>query len=459
VSLLSANIAGDVRMMGSTFETGINADYLHVGGTLFLREGAAVRGGPLALNGANIANDLDMSHSVFEAGINANGAHIGGDLYLHNGAAVRGGAVSLVSANIGSDLWMTGSTFETGINGDRLHVGGSLFLGESATVRGGPLRLTSAKIDGDIELTESNFESEIKASTLGVGKNILAREAVFSITPDFTSSHVAENVDLSNSELPGLDFTRVGIGGDLRVAWPDYPPPRWQPNAKMILRDAHVGAIQDDTGDPSKDPWPCQLDLVGFSYDRFGESHDASWAINWLARDRAATRQPYQQLATAFRLAGDFDKAEAVLTAARDRDLRLDWHNGKCRYGLGLLLMNANCWSAVGLGLLKITIGYGIGRGYFLALVWVVGFTVVGALVLRCSPHAREHGRLWCLGASLSRLLPVIELNKEFVDFFNDPNRWRLKAWQLTYFAGHAVMGYVLASFIVAALAGLTQAR
>ena len=44
---------------------------------------------------------------------------------------------------------------------------------------------------------------------------------------------------------------------------------------------------------------------------------------------------------------------------------------------------------------------------------------------------AREkpRGAVWCFGASLSRLLPGIELNKEFADFFNDPNRENLKPW------------------------------
>jgi hypothetical protein len=34
-----------------------------------------------------------------------------------------------------------------------------------------------------------------------------------------------------------------------------------------------------------------------------------------------------------------------------------------------------------------------------------------------------KHGFVWCFGASLSPLLPVIEINKEFTEFFNDPKR------------------------------------
>ena len=34
-----------------------------------------------------------------------------------------------------------------------------------------------------------------------------------------------------------------------------------------------------------------------------------------------------------------------------------------------------------------------------------------------------KHGFVWCFGARLSPLLPVIEINKEFTEFFNDPKR------------------------------------
>ena len=37
------------------------------------------------------------------------------------------------------------------------------------------------------------------------------------------------------------------------------------------------------------------------------------------------------------------------------------------------------------------------------------------------SPPARARGALWVLGASLHRLLPIVELNKEFRDFFENP--------------------------------------
>jgi hypothetical protein len=61
------------------------------------------------------------------------------------------------------------------------------------------------------------------------------------------------------------------------------------------------------------------------------------------------------------------------------------------------------------------------------------------------------------LGASLGRLLPVIELNKEFTDFFNDPKRRRLTNLQVFIFSAIGVVGWVLGAILVAAVSGLTQ--
>jgi hypothetical protein len=70
---------------------------------------------------------------------------------------------------------------------------------------------------------------------------------------------------------------------------------------------------------------------------------------------------------------------------------------------------------------------------------------------------------LWRLGASLHRLLPVVELSKEFKDFFDNPQPSNaeeprnLNRWQTAYFAGHAIAGWVLGLFLLAAMSGLTQ--
>jgi hypothetical protein len=58
---------------------------------------------------------------------------------------------------------------------------------------------------------------------------------------------------------------------------------------------------------------------------------------------------------------------------------------------------------------------------------------------------------------SLTRLLPVIEVNKEFTDFFNDPYRQRLTGWQSFIFSLIGLVGWVLGAILIAAVSGLTQ--
>jgi hypothetical protein len=106
--------------------------------------------------------------------------------------------------------------------------------------------------------------------------------------------------------------------------------------------------------------------IVGFQEPATGESRfkydalaaktsvDAKDRLGWLARDLSYTPQPYEQLASVFRAAGEPAKTQAVLYESRERARReTTWPR----------------W--FGLTLLKWTIGYGIGLGYFRALGWM----------------------------------------------------------------------------------------
>jgi hypothetical protein len=231
-------------------------------------------------------------------------------------------------------------------------------------------------------------------------------------------------------------------------------------------------SIEDAAG-----AWPDRIDLKGFTYNRLGGSlatgavemmrRPAGHYVAWLARDPVLSRQPYEQLASVFRTAGDRDRADAILTAYRDRERAEAWRDGKCwntenpLWQRPLAWGHENCRNALWLGLLWATIGYGIGDGPFRILYWVLGVTALGMLVLafaRPDP-ARPRGVLWCFGASLDHLLPIVELNKEFSDYFHDPERRRLRGWQLSYFAFHALVGYALGFFLLAGLTGLTQGQ
>jgi hypothetical protein len=110
--------------------------------------------------------------------------------------------------------------------------------------------------------------------------------------------------------------------------------------------------------------------------------------------------------------------------------------------------------------LLRWGAGYGIGTYMFRALYCALGLAVVGAFVLKLWVRGvadAEHGPLWCFGASVNRLLPVLNLKKEFADFFDDPKLNKFTSWQDFLFTALAVLGWVLGAVVVAAVAAITH--
>jgi len=53
------------------------------------------------------------------------------------------------------------------------------------------------------------------------------------------------------------------------------------------------------------------------------------------------------------------------------------------------------------------------------------------------------------VGFSLDKLLPIIKLN--------DAYKFDFHGWQLAYFYLHEILGFVLGSFVVAGMSGITK--
>ena len=216
----------------------------------------------------------------------------------------------------------------------------------------------------------------------------------------------------------------------------------------LTLRNTHIGNLMD-----AKDAWPAQghLHLDGFNFNHLGgfagdtgpemRARGMDWWDNWARLDPDYSPAPYAQLAAALTSAGDRDAANEIRYLGRVRE---------CETEKGLA--GALC------GALQYVAGFGIGTYTFRVLDWVLGFSLAGtALLLMTVPTAKQHGPIWCFGASLARLLPVIEVNQEFAEFFNDPKRERLTGWQSFVFSAMGIVGWLLAAILGVAVSGLAQ--
>jgi hypothetical protein len=136
------------------------------------------------------------------------------------------------------------------------------------------------------------------------------------------------------------------------------------------------------------------------------------------------------------RKSGNVNAANSVLFSGKERERSL--------YHSWLRWLEATFESEV--------IGYWIFP--FRILYWLVLLILVGALVLMGSPAGREKGVLWVIAASAQRVLPIIQLNKEFDEFFDDPDRTRVRSWQVGFFCIFAVLGWLLGLILIGLISG-----
>jgi hypothetical protein len=301
--------------------------------------------------------------------------------------------------------------------------------------------LRGAKIGDQISMIGSKFTGKLNMGSTKVGGAVFARNSVFDENAKWSLifAEIGSNLDLRQATLTVLDLTGTRIGGELRLGTAIRDDaPNWRNGSRMTLRNTNVGAVQD-----REDSWPKMLELEGFTYRRLGGfggegtadigKRNSVWSIEWLARDPTYSPQPYEHLADVLRQSGQPEKADDVLYAGRERE----------RAGV-----------ATGLDFVWKTVLHAfIGHGYRVhrALYWILGFVVLGAVVLRISGEGQRNRMPIGLSYSLDTLIPIVRLREYHYSHVD------LAGWARYYFYVHQLMGYVLASFLIAGLSGLTK--
>ncbi|HEY8874886.1 MAG TPA: hypothetical protein VIM52_17790 [Stellaceae bacterium] len=408
--------------------------------------------GAIDLRDAHLAGSLVLDGTVVAGRFDGNNLRALGDLTMKSGASFRGPIV-LRDARVAGKLDMELSTFEQYIDGAGLHVSDGLYMNYHSTFAG-KIILDYARIGGNLHMEHSKFRKMITAEDLQVSQSMFIGASEFNSSIGLPFLTISGKLDLSAGKFTSIDLSGASIGRELQLCnLPDAV--EWSPldnPPAMVLRDARVLSLQN-----CSKSWPATLDLDGFHYDRLDVydpnkpdpgAHSVEQWKEWLARNQYRGKpfnpEPYTYLAKVLAASGNRDDALDLQFAARDGERADAWETRNwVRWG----------WLCV----LRWLCGYGIGLYTFIVILWVVGSVALGAAILVRAPAARAKGVPWCIGCSLEKLLPIIELSREFGDFLNDPKRERLRSWQIAFFSGFALWGWVLGLLLVAAMSGLTQ--
>jgi hypothetical protein len=373
----------------------------------------------VVLTSAHVSGQLSLSGSKVTGTLDMNGLQVGA-LLMRDKAEFAD--VVLTNAHVGVQLDLSGSKVTGTLDMNGLQVGQSLHMRDKAEFAN--VVLTSVHVGGQLSLTGSKVAGRLNCYGLEVGRQVfMGGGATFSDSIDCRIAKIKGDFYLDVGQFKeNVDLSGAEIGGALLV-----DSAQWSDGVTLVLRDAKVGIIP-----ALADAWAPKLDLDGFTYRSVGRSAGAADKFEgWFSRLSEYAPQPYDQLASVVQSQGNSTLATAIRYSGRERQ-RSEATGG------------AWAW----LTTLKWVIGYGYYP--YRAMFWVIGLVMAGAVVLRVSGEGRRNGTPYGITYSFDMLLPIIQLRKKHSDI-------DLQGWPRYYFYGQKIMGWVLGSFLIAGLSGLTK--
>jgi uncharacterized protein YjbI with pentapeptide repeats len=429
-TMFGAQIDGMLEAGGSELSEA-DLSFAHIGGELKLDNVKAAR--RLNMQGIRVDGDLIMNNNAKFAEVDLTAGHVHGLLSLW-GAKLTG-PLDIFGIQLDGAFEANGSEFAM-INLMSANLQQRVNLSDSK-VSGG-VDLAGARVGGDLLLNHSKIDGPFDCSSSEIGGT-----AFLSTGAEFGGGVTCHFAKLGELELAdaaafhnGANFTGAQITGELRVGSATGPPPKWLDGSPLVLRNARADSIHD-----SESAWPARIELNGFTYRSFGGAEAAErdrkarpvkWFKSWLGKQDPYAPAPYEQLASVLRSQGQPEAADDMLYASKERErtqapfLRRAW-------------LTATKW--------VIGYGYHIER----TLMWIAGFLIAGIAVLRISGEGPSNGMPFGIAYSFDMLLPIIRLREKHYTEID------LQGWPRYYFYVHKIMGYVLASFLIVGLAGLTK--
>jgi hypothetical protein len=418
-----------ISLSGSKVAGTLLADGLDLDANLFMRDGefaevdlrSAHIGGQVGLDGAEVTGKLIM-----------NGLHVERSLFMRTKAKFA--EVELTCAHIGGELNLTESKVTAKLKMNGLRVEQELLMAGKAEFA--DVDLTEARIGGQLSLADSKVNGTLDCDSVDVGTTVfLSAGATFSDSINLIFAKIGQNLELAGGAFSSqVDMTGARIGGEFRLGSARHSPAIWQTAAALILRNASVDTIQD-----LSNAWPARLDLNGFTYKSLGGfateqdpmlERPVEWFEAWLGKQDRYAAQPYERLASCLKNHGKSEMATAIRYAGSERERKES--SGRLR----------KIW----LTIFKYSVGYGYRP--WRALGWAAAFVLLGAAVLHISGEGLRNNMPYGFAYSFDMLLPIVKLRE-----------WHykvdLEGWARYYFYGHKIMGYLLASFLIAGLSGL----
>jgi uncharacterized protein YjbI with pentapeptide repeats len=373
------------------------------------------------LRGASISGNLGFDGSTFKDALDLGSTKIDGSVFLRSRATFRN--VVLLGAEISGDVSTVDATFNNELVLAGVKVEGYLYLRHGATFQ--HVNLIGADIGADVEAMDSTFRRNIS----------------------FSSAQVQGSVRLSGSKFAGyVSLAGSTVEGVLELYRKDHTP-SWEDAAVLDLRGTTVGGIDD-----APKTWPRHLRLAGFTIEQAhgqGAASDLgftgrnlSWYLDdWLGLDKEYSRESFTQLEGILRSVGRNRIADRIAMARIDREYQLDKSLfGRLRQVVGMLY--------------KSTVGFGYRPEW--AIIPIAVLIAIGTWIARRLPQEHLDDQQVCsrLVLSTQRLIPLISFGKGYDDV--DVTSKDVPRLVRRYFYVHAMLGYVLAAFLVTAIARIT---
>ena len=428
--LLGASVKADILLQDSSISGWAWLENLQVGSDMFLERASLDRAD---LAGAAVGGNLKMTGARVGGPLNMRGIKVGQDMLMDEGWYQ---AIAIPDGNVGYNLRFDGSHVAGPLSMTGAHIGHNLSLGKLGSFAG-PVDLAYVRVDGGVLLTGSDFAQGVNldGAVIGQGLSITEGSRIADLLR-MTFAKVGSNVDLTGGSFDSVDLTGTTIGAEIRLASKGYAAIAWRPAAKLVLRNVSAKALQD-----LPDAWPTVLDLEGFTYQRLGgyresesndvAARDSSTFIDWLAKQRQYSPQPYRTLADVLRAAGFPAKAKEVLYAGYLRELRE--LTGLAWFWQGMR------WAIIGFGLYPQR-----------SALWILFLVPLGAIVFAFEPQVRLRSM-----RAIDRLIYSLDALLPFVTLRSEHNAFDLQAWPKYYLYFHKIMGYVLIGFLLSALTSL----